>query len=275
MEDKFKELDQLKHSIRERFQKERKLEQERLKKEQRLEKEKLLNKLKKKKRTMGLFDLWYSNVIPKQKDNYMNLKSFEKALDLIGKATRGTLFITTSSDENINKLLNEKISIEAIKGSILSHIKALSDDYEPIEKKFLKMHLNDFIYNPYTTGCKSYLAYWISHDPKEIIKLKEDIVLFGVFEEILNEMNWTNIKNKQKNSILEFLDKNELFIQNIKVALACGMQPRDKIIAKALLDCINKQFKWNSNFIIKPGIFANPECMSWIKTFINESQYTR
>jgi len=237
-------------------------------------------KLKSNKEFYVLFEKWYSKVLPstnKKNQHYSELKHFTNAIKLIRKAVRGTLFIDLAKDDSLfegHNMIEEKISLSDINDCIDLHIKALSSEYEPTEKKFLKIHLDQFIYNPYIKGgCKSYLIYWILHDPKPNIPLNE-IKNEELYNSMIEFLNWEKKKNKDKNKLIHFLNKHNIYLSGLKPN---PMYYQDKhCISKAIVDGINNSFlNKDDNFVISPGLFVNDKLLNWIEESINNSKWIK
>ena len=232
----------------------------------------LYEEIKKKKKLYNLFSKWYSNVMPainKNKQHYSKLKHFENAVKLLKKAVRGTLFKELSEKDSIfngTNLYETKIPLNEIEKCIDLHIMSLSPEYYPINKKYLKIHLDEFLLNSYIkNGNKSYLAYWMLNDPKPIIPLDE-VKDKQLFNSLLEELNWENKSNKDKNKVIFFINNNRDFLSKLKQN---AIKDDKNFKAKAIIEGINKSFLKE----ITPSLFVNPKLMDWIEEHIVNSSW--
>lgn len=237
--------------------------------------ETLYEEIKKKKKLYNLFSKWYSNVMPainKNKQHYSKLKHFENAVKLLRKAVRGTLFKSLSENDLLFKgkrgkeLYTVKIPLEDIDKCIDLHIMSLSPEYLPIDKKFSRMHLDEFLINPYIkNGNKSQFAYWMLNDPKPVIPL-EEVKDEQLFNSLLEELNWENKSNKDKNKVIFFINNNHDFLSKLKQN---PIRSDNNYKAKAIVEGINKSFLKE----ITPSLFVNPKLMDWIEEHIVNSSW--
>ena len=223
-----------------------------------------------------LFTLWYSNVMPeKGKKHFTETKSFQNAVKYIKRAKRGTLFKDLSINDKLFKskegkeLYTAKIPLEDIKQCIELHIKALLPEYEPVNKSYLKIHLDKFFLNPFSgkndKGIKSYFAKWMLDDPKPITPL-EEVKDKQLLDSLLEELQWVNKPNKEKNKVIFFINNNHDFLSKLKQN---PIKSDNNYKAKAIIEGINKSFLKE----ITPSLFVNPKLMDWIEEHINNSSW--
>ena len=223
-----------------------------------------------------LFTLWYSNVMPeKGKKHFTETKSFQNAVEYIKRAKRGTLFKDLSINdklfkgENGKELYTSKIPLEDIKQCIELHIKALLPEYEPVNKSYLKIHLDKFFLNPFSgkndKGIKSYFAKWMLDDPKPVTPL-EEVKDEQLLNSLLEELNWEDKYNSDKNKVIFFINNNHDFLFKLKQN---PIRSDDNYKAKAIVEGINKSFLKE----ITPSLFVNPKLMDWIEEHIINSSW--
>jgi hypothetical protein len=223
-----------------------------------------------------LFTLWYSNVMPeKGKKHFTETKSFQNAVEYIKRAKRGTLFKDLSINDKLFKskngkeLYTAKIPLEDIKQCIELHIKALLPEYEPVNKSYLKIHLDKFFLNPFSgkndKGVKSYFAKWMLDDPKPVTPL-EEVKDEQLLNSLLEELNWKDKYNSDKNKVIFFINNNHDFLSKLKQNV---IKDDKNYKAKAIVEGINKSFLKE----ITPSLFVNPKLMDWIEEHIINSSW--
>jgi hypothetical protein len=230
---------------------------------------KMIAKLKKNKPFWAIYDKYYPNVKPEisKGKHFTELKSFQNSVKLLRKAVNGTLFNSLSPDDPIfegTDIYKTKFPLEEILKCINIHIKALSSEYEPVDKEHLKMHLDAFLLNP-RKNVKSYLIHWMLNDPKPVIPL-EEVKDEQLFNSLLEELNWENKSNKDKNKVISFINKNHDFLSKLKQN---AIKNDNNYKAKAIIEGINKSFLKE----ITPSLFVNPKLMDWIEEHIINSSW--
>jgi hypothetical protein len=239
--------------------------------------ESLYEEIKKKKKMFCIFCKWYSNVMPainRNKQHYSKLKHFENAVKLLRKAVRGTLFKELSEKDSIfngTDLYKTKIPLEDIEKCVDMHIMALLPEYYPQNKDYLRIHLDEFLLNSYVkNGVKSYFAYWMLNDLKPITPLDE-VKDEQLLNSLLEELNWEDKYNLDKNKVIFFINKNHDFLSKLKQN---AIKDDKNFKAKAIVEGINKSFlSEKKGFTITPSLFVNPKLMDWIEEHIVNSSW--
>lgn len=224
-----------------------------------------------------LFTLWYSNVMPeKGKKHFTETKSFQNAVEYIKQANQGTLFKELSINDplfkykNGKELYKAKIPLETIKECIELHIKSLLPEYEPMKKSSSRMHLDLFLLNPYSPYRKSHLAYWMANDPEPAIPLK-GIKDEQLFNSLLEELNWEDKYNSEKNKIISFINKHHDFLFKLKEN---PIRYDKNFKAKAIIEGINNSFiAKDDDFEITPSTFMNKGLDKNIEELIADSSW--
>ena len=198
---------------------------------------------------------------------YYSKSGFKKGVKMIGKAIRGTLFKDTEFE-----YLNRKFSIEEILDSVMTHKLALTPEYKPVDKKFLRVNLDQFLFNPFTKSIgKSFFLYWLNYDPLPIIKPVVDPYP-EITKELINLFEWTNLCVESINDIIDGVGifKEVLSGMTISPVFTRIMTPKKQaeilwVIMTDIFQSVNK--------LPEPKNFGSLKFKGWIEKGLKESEY--
>ena len=193
---------------------------------------------------------------------------FRKGVAMIRKALRGTLFANTEFDH-----LNRKFYFEEILDSVMTHKLAMTPDYKPADKKFLRVSLDLFFFNPYSRNIgKSFFLYWMNNDPLPLMKMMSDSNP-EITAEVIHLFEWNNLKYEDTNNIINGVTvfKEVLSTMTISPVFSRLMTPKKQaeilwVILTDVFESVGKSV-WPKNM-------ASPKFRTWIEKGLKESDYT-
>ena len=198
--------------------------------------------------------------------DFWETKSFEKSIKMVRKALKGTLF----NDTEFKAYKDRKFSIEEILLSISNHKLALNPEYKPIDKKMLKVTLDQFLFNPYAKYIgKSYFLYWMNNSPIMNIPLVEDMYP-EITKEIINMFGFKKLDIREMNQITKGVSLFESLLESVTISPV--HRPTTQLHAKILHDIIVTIFSF-VDVEIQPRNFVSPKMESWIIKGLKDSPY--
>lgn len=231
-----------------------------------IEEDKPLDKVSKSKYWPIVESFYVINPIKKGTKDFWKTKSFDKALIALRKAIKGTLF----NESEFFAYKDRKFTISEILESIETHKLALSPEYKPVEKKYLKVTLDQFLFNPHAQSIgKSYFLYWMNNTPIMNIPLVEDMYP-EVTQAIISLFDFKNLDTKEKNQITKGISLFESLLENFKISPV--HRPTPQIHAQIFHDIIAGVFSF-VDVAILPRNFISPKMESWIVKGLKDSPY--
>lgn len=228
--------------------------------------ESLLEKVKKSKHWPIIESFYVDNPVVNGRKEFWKTKSFEKSLACIRKAVRGTLF----NDSEFRAYKDRKFAVEEILESIDTHKIALNPEYKPVDKKFLKVSLDQFFYNPYAKHIgRSFFLYWMTNRPIMILQQINNEYP-EVVDEIINMFGFVNLENKDINQIIKGVTLFETVLSSYKFYPSFRVTPA--LHAKIFHDLITTIFSF-VDVEVQPRNFVSPKMESWIMKGLEDSSY--
>jgi len=232
----------------------------------RVKEEDILEKIKKSKIWPIVESFYIINPVKNGTKEFWKTKSFNKGLTLTRKALRGTLF----NDTEFKAYKDRKFTVEEILESIDTHKLALNPEYKPVDKKYLKISLEQFLYSPYSTSIgKSFFLYWMTNRPAMILQQINDEYP-EVTKEIIRMFGFANLDNKDINQIIKGVALFESVLSKEKISPVHRITPQ--LHAKILHDIIVTIFSF-VDVEIQPRNFVSPKMESWIIKGLKDSPY--
>jgi hypothetical protein len=228
--------------------------------------EELLDKLRKSNIWVIVETFYIDNPIVNGRKDFWKTKSFEKGIKKVRKAIKGTLF----NESEFLAYKDRKFTISEILESIETHKLALNPEYKPIDKKFLKVNLDQFLFNPYAKHIgKSFFLYWMNNKPIMNIPLVEDMYP-EVTDAIILLFEFTNLDTREMNQITKGVSLFESLFEAVTLSPVYRNTPETH--AKILHDIITDIFSF-VDIEIQPRNFISPKMESWIVKGLKDSPY--
>ena len=205
-------------------------------------------------------------IVPVKKTPYYTTASFKKGIMMLKKALNGTLF----NDTEFRAYQNRKFTIDEILMSIQVHKKALDPDYKPVDKSFLHVALDRFLFNPYAKSIgRSFLIYWMTVDPMPITKPKTDCYP-EVTEEVIRLFEWHNLTQDDMNNIVNGVSLFKELLSKVQISPIFRMTPKKE--AEILWVIVTDVFEYVGKSV-RPRNLVSPKFKTWIEEGLKNSDY--
>lgn len=215
-----------------------------------------------------IFPFYVENPIIRTKAAFYESKTFDQGITMLRQALRGTLF----NDTQFKAYYNRKFTIDEILHSIENHKLAKSPDYKPFDKKFLRVHLSQFLYNPYASSIgKSFLIYWMNNDPIPIAPIAQDRYS-GVTAELIALFGWNQFVHEELSCIIKGVAHFESLLRK-DFTISPVHRNTPELHAKILHEILVELFSF-VGVDVQPKNLVSPKFESWIVKGLKESQYT-
>jgi len=199
---------------------------------------------------------------------YYATASFKKGILSIRKAIRGTLF---NDNDEFRAYHNRKFSIDEILASISNHKLAMSPEYKPADKKYLKVNLDQFLLNPYAKSIgKSFLIYWMTVDPMPTIKPAVDKHP-EITSRLINLFEWGGLTYEDGNNVILGVSMFKEVLSTAKISPIFRLTPVSE--AEMLWQILTDVFE-TVNKPVMPRNLVSPKFKGWIERGLAESDYT-
>jgi len=206
-------------------------------------------------------------IVESTRTPYYSKATFKKGVKMLGSATRGTLFKNTEFDH-----LNRKFSIEEIMDSVMTHKLAMTPDYRPADKKYLRVPLDLFFFNPFAKSIgKSFFLYWMNNDPLPMIKLAVDANP-EITKEFIRLCEWGGLGADDMNNIISGIGmfKEVLSGMTISPVFSRIMTPKKQaeilwVILTDVFDSVGKR--------VMPKNMVSNKFRTWIEQGLLASEY--
>jgi hypothetical protein len=206
-------------------------------------------------------------IMPSSRLPFHMKSGFNKGVKYIHKALRGTLYKDTEFDD-----LNRKFTIEEILNSVMIHKLALTPDYRPVEKKFLRVNLDQFFLNPYSKSIgKSFFLYWMNNDPLPVVKLMVDANP-DITEEIIRLFEWHNLTHDDINYVIKGVEIFKRVFSTVTISPIFVRLMIPKKLAEIIWTILTDVFE-SVNKPVLPKYMASPKYVGWIEKGLAESDY--
>jgi hypothetical protein len=205
-------------------------------------------------------------VVVSKKVPYNETKFFDKGMKKLRKSLRGTLF----NDTEFKAYKDRKFTIEEILEAISIHKLAMSPKYKPVDKKYLRIHLDQFLYNPYASSIgKSFLIYWTHNMPLPVVACNKDSNP-EITQEVINRFGWGNLSSYETNYIISGVEKFALILEEFNISPI----HRTSFELKALIlhEILTKLFSF-VGVDFTPSNFNSAKYEGWIRKGLEESPY--
>jgi len=249
-----------------------------------------IEKLRKTKYWPIVESFYIVNPIKKGTKDFWETKSFDKSIANLRKAIKGTLF----NESEFKAYKDRKFTVEEILQSISTHKLALSPEYKPVEKKYLKVTLDQFLFNPYSQSIgKSYFLYWLhnqyTNNDQQVINNQDikngqqvtnntpalQIPLIVdmyplVAQEIYRLFEFKNLDTRERNQITKGVSLFESLLEAVTISPV--HRPTPQVHAQIFHDIIATVFSYVDVEIL-PRNFVSPKMESWIVKGLKDSPY--
>jgi hypothetical protein len=177
------------------------------------------------------------------------------------------------NDTEFKPYHDKKFTIEEIVESIKTHKLALNPEYKPVDKKFLKVNLSQFLYNPYAKSIgKSFLIYWMQYDPMPMVLPKEDNYPL-ITEELIRLFDWSFLSIEDKNNVISGVAVFKEEFSKMTISPVFNRIMTDKKQAEILWIILIETFAFIKGKTFEPWYMVSPKFRKWVEKGLNESEY--
>jgi hypothetical protein len=206
-------------------------------------------------------------VMPSRQIPYYAKKGFKTAIHMIRKAIRGTLYDDT---EFAASYYGRKFSIEEILASVENHKLALTPEYKPVDKKFLRVSLDLFFHNPYSKSIgKSLFLYWLGVDPIPMLKPVYDQYP-EITAEVIRLFEWGGLTYEDTIHIIKGVAQYKEILSGIQFSPIYRITPLKE--AEILWIILTDLFEL-VNVAITPKNLVSPKFSKWILEGLKKCDY--
>ncbi len=204
-------------------------------------------------------------------------KTFKDIVNTTISALNGTMI---NGDQSFNIYSGRKFTVEEIKACIDKHAMTYEDDYQPANKKLTRIHLHDFLYNPYKKSYRSFLIQWMESDPQMVPQYEQNVGNRGkpiIVNHIMKSRNWTELEQLEMDKLINGSLRIHRFFMNNQYKWRPGsFLPTEGGMSQVVIEAANKFAEQSKEKTVFPGFYSsNYFIKTYLPQFCEEKGYMK